>query len=228
MPNNDDELDNELEDDLDDDLYDDDEDDDLELDDDVDFDVGATNDFRSRGKRVLNSVGQIGRQRIGEAANQHKLTVADRIDDLGSRVGGRFSGGADYLRTNDITVIADDLVDTVRRHPILSAGVALGAGYVAGKVIGIGGGGGGRKSSTSKKIRRAVVSSLAAMAATKLKDSLKSQVLGALSGYDGFDDGDTDDDDYDDEPIRPRGRRPRKQGAGSRPRPRSNRQRDEL
>ena len=150
--------------------------------DEVDFDAPAGSDFRSRGRQVLGAVGRQGRQRLGQAANQGKQRVADHIDDFGGRVSERISYGADYLRTNDVTVIADDIVDTVRRHPLISAGVAVGAGSIAGKIIGIGNGGGRKKSKVSKKIRRAVVSSLAAMAASRLKDSLTSQVMDAFAG----------------------------------------------
>lgn len=184
--------------DLENELYDDEIDD---LDEDVDFDVGG-NDLRSRGRQVLNAVGQQGRQRLGNAASRGKARVADRIDDFGDVVGSRISYSADYLRSNDIGVITDDLVDTVRRHPLLSAGIAIGAGYVAGKVIGIGGGSKSKKGKVGRKVRNAVVSSLAAMAATRLKDTLTSQVMSAIEGGGADYDDDDFDDDFEDAPPR--------------------------
>src|SRR5690349_16934028 len=94
-------------------VYDDDElDEDL---DDVEFDVG------SRGRQMLGAVGRHGRERFGQAANGYKGRVADHLDDFGGRFGERVSYGADYLRNNDITVIADDIVATVQKHPLISA-----------------------------------------------------------------------------------------------------------
>ena len=55
------------------------------------------------------------------------------------RAGNSLKGGANYLRTHGIAVIGDDFADGVRHHPLVSAGVAVGVGWMLGRMMGGGG-----------------------------------------------------------------------------------------
>ncbi len=92
--------------------------------------------------------------------NRGKARVADRLHDLGDRIehtgrslesgnvvarpvgrvldsaGNSIEGGANYLRTHNIGVIGDDFVDNIRQHPLVSAGVAIGVGWMLGQMFG--------------------------------------------------------------------------------------------
>ncbi len=52
--------------------------------------------------------------------------------------GNALENGAHYLRTTDLDVIGDDVVDGIRSHPLLSTGIAMGCGILLGKVFGSG------------------------------------------------------------------------------------------
>jgi hypothetical protein len=52
------------------------------------------------------------------------------------RAGNSIEGGANYLRTHGIGVIGDDFVDGIRHRPLVSAGVAVGVGWMLGRMMG--------------------------------------------------------------------------------------------
>lgn len=140
-----------------------DEDFDEEFDDELDEDFDATSRFgglKSGGRRVLAGVAEKGRERIVDAADRGKHRIADRLED-----------GADYLR-NDIEIIQDDFVDAVQRNPLLSAGIAVGAGFLLGKAMAGPSFGRKKKHGIGSQISSALVSSLAALLAAKLKEGL--------------------------------------------------------
>ncbi|HEX9108078.1 MAG TPA: hypothetical protein VF832_12635, partial [Longimicrobiales bacterium] len=79
-------------------------------------------------------------------------SMGDRLDsvadDLSQRggVAARASGvvrgasdaldsGAEYVRNNSIGDIRNDLTQQIRSHPLLSMGVAIGAGYLLSKIL---------------------------------------------------------------------------------------------
>ncbi len=97
------------------------------------------------------STGLIDRGKAGVADRLGKL--GDRIEHTGrslesgnmmvrpvgrvlDRAGNSLEGGANYLRTHSIGVIGDDLVDSIRQHPLVSAGVAIGVGGMLGQMLG--------------------------------------------------------------------------------------------
>jgi len=132
-------------------------------------------DLKARGREAVTTAAEVGKQRLSEAAKRSKERLADKLEDTASQIDGRLYYSADYLRTSDIEVIRDDFVDLVRKRPLLSAGIALGAGYLVGKALGIGSGGGrkrGRVSRLKGQVGRAVVSGLATMVASRLRDNL--------------------------------------------------------
>ncbi len=91
---------------------------------------------------------------------QGKAKLADRLHDLGDRIehtgrnlesgnmfvrpvgrvldsaGNSLEGGANYLRTHGFGVIGDDVVEGIRNHPLVSAGVAVGIGWMLGRMMG--------------------------------------------------------------------------------------------
>ncbi|MGQ0815555.1 MAG: hypothetical protein ACT4O1_14040 [Gemmatimonadota bacterium] len=121
--------------------------------------------FQERGREMLGGVAERGRERLVEAADRGKAGLADRL-----------SGGADYLRDNDVEVIRDDLVSGIRRQPMRSVAIAVGAGYLLGKVLSP-----PTPSFRKKKkglgdqIGRAVVSTVAAVVAAKVQAGLLAE-----------------------------------------------------
>lgn len=181
------------------------EDADEDLDDDFDDDIDPVRKLKARGREALSDVADVGKRRLASAANRSKERLAERLEDTASQIDGRLFYGAEYLRTTDLEVMRDDLIDLVRRRPLLSAGIAIGAGYLIGKALGIGSGGPKRSkrgSSIKSQVGRAVVSSLAAMAAARFRAGLLES-----------------DEDEEEEEVRPKRRQP------PRMRPRSSRAR---
>lgn len=176
---------------------------------DIDGADAEPDDLKSRGREALSGVAEAGKQRLSDAARRSKERLADKLEDAASQIDGRLYYGAEYLRTSDIEVIRDDFVDAIRKRPLLSAGIAIGAGYLIGKAMNFGSGRSKKKtrgSGIKSQVGRAVVSSLAAMAAARLRDGLL---------------GPADDDEIDDEPAR-------RQPARSRPRSSRSRTRAEY
>ena len=146
-------------------------------DDDVEFEseaavTGRFDALRERSREMLGGVAERGKERLVLAADRQKTRVAERL-----------SGGADYLRTSDVATIQSDLVSEIRRNPLRSAAIALGTGYVLGRVLtpptpsfrrkkkrGITGG-------IGDQISKALFSSLAAVVAAKVQASLVADEL---------------------------------------------------
>ncbi|MGQ0560617.1 MAG: hypothetical protein ACT443_01935 [Gemmatimonadota bacterium] len=125
----------------------------------------ALHGLKQRGREMLGGVAERGRARLVEAAEQGRDRVAERL-----------SHGVEYLRSNDIEVIRDDLVSEIRRRPVRSLVVAVGTGYVLGRVLSTpiprlrr------RKPSLGEQISRAVISGAAAVIAAKVQARLMAE-----------------------------------------------------
>ncbi len=62
--------------------------------------------------------------------------LARPVGRLLDRTGNAIESGGNYLRTRDIDVIGDDFVTGIRNHPLVSAGVAVGFGWLLGRMVG--------------------------------------------------------------------------------------------
>jgi len=116
---------------------------------------------------------QIGGERLHYVANRGKGRVADAMEMAADELDDRLSHAAHYLRTHDVEVIRSDLIQQVRRHPWLSAGIAVGTGYLIGKALSGNprrGTGGRLRAIAGRQLRRALVASLAAAVATRRSD----------------------------------------------------------
>lgn len=131
-------------------------------------------ELRARGREAWQSARERGRERLRDAALRGKTRFAEAIDNTATRLDDRLYGSAEYLRSSDLEVIRDDLVDVIRQRPLLSAGIALGAGYLIGKATNLlpKRGKSAIRKQLSRQLRRAVVSSLAAAVATRMRDTL--------------------------------------------------------
>ena len=98
------------------------------------------------------------------------------VPNTATRIDDRLYGSAEYLRSTEIEVMRDDFVAAVRKRPLLSVGIALGAGYLIAKALNVGSGRGKRGRAVSSRIKRqigkAVVGSLAAAVAARVRQSL--------------------------------------------------------
>lgn len=106
------------------------------------------------------SMGERVKQKASSAIETGKDKVASGVDRLGEgieerarpmeekgglkgKVGGAVHGvgdalesSAEYLRTHEVSTIGDDLKTQIREHPFASVGIALGTGFVLGRVFG--------------------------------------------------------------------------------------------
>lgn len=127
---------------------------------------GRFDALTQRGREMFGGVAERGKERLVQAADRGKSRVAEKL-----------SGSADYLRNRDVNAIQSDLVSEIRRRPLRSAAIALGTGYLLGKVLtpptpsfrrkkkgGIG-----------DQISRAIFSSMAAVIAAKVQASLVAE-----------------------------------------------------
>ena len=100
-----------------------------------------------------------GTERIGEAVHTGKSRLADQIQRVGDRLHERArhmeeSGGvqgrashlarrasetidrsADYLRSHEVEDMRDDLENVIRHRPLLSIGIAAGAGFLLARLL---------------------------------------------------------------------------------------------
>lgn len=127
---------------------------------------GRFDALRERGREMFGGVAERGKERLVQAADRGKTRVAEKL-----------SGGADYLRNSDVHAIQSDLVSEIRRRPIRSAAIALGTGYVLGKVLSPPTPSFRRKKKggIGDQISRAIFSSLAAVIAAKVQASLVAE-----------------------------------------------------
>jgi len=132
-------------------------------------------ELKARGREAWQSARDRGRERLSDAAVRGKSRLADTIENTATVLDDRLYGSAEYLRSSDIEVMRDDFVDAVRKRPLLSAGIALGAGYLIGKAIDVPHiGRRSKKSKFRRQIQRAVVSGLATMVASRLREAVMS------------------------------------------------------
>ena len=105
-------------------------------------------------------MGEKAKQKASSAIESGKEKLAGGVDRLGTRleerarpmeeqgglkgkVGGAVHGvgdalesSAEYLRTHEVGTISDDIKTQIREHPFASVGIALGTGFVLGRVFG--------------------------------------------------------------------------------------------
>lgn len=108
--------------------------------------------------RPSSATGMMGR--VSNVADTGKSKLAGTMHDLGDRIehkgrefqsgnvfvrpvgrvlnstGEALEDGAQYLRSSDFGVIRDDVVTGIRNHPMLSAGIAVGCGWLLGRIVG--------------------------------------------------------------------------------------------
>ena len=129
--------------------------------------------LKARGREAISSVTERGRERLYGAAERGRGRLADAIDTAAERLDDRLTEGSRYLRTHDVDVMRDDLSNTIRRYPLLSAGVAIGAGYLIGRALDLPRPGRRRnRGRVGKQLSRAIVSSVGAIVAARMRDSL--------------------------------------------------------
>ena len=61
--------------------------------------------------------------------------VATRASDVVRGAGDALDSSADYVRNSSMKEVRSDLSEQIRAHPLLSVGVALGAGYLLSKIL---------------------------------------------------------------------------------------------
>lgn len=116
---------------------------------------------------------ELGGERLHYVANRGKGRVADAMEMAADELDDRLSHAAHYLRTHDVEVIRSDFIQQVRRHPWLSAGIAVGTGYLIGKALSGNarrGRDGRLRAMAGRQLRRALVAGLAAALATRRSD----------------------------------------------------------
>lgn len=111
------------------------------------------------GKEAVAERVEEGKQRVGQALDSGRSRVASQLDRAGDRLHDRARGmeehggmqrragkvadragdaldtSAEYLRTHDIDEMRDDLENTIRERPLLSVGVAIGAGFLLARIL---------------------------------------------------------------------------------------------
>ena len=96
----------------------------------------ASQTLESGRQNVAGGMGRMGDKLDHVAGN------LSRHGELGARAAGMVRGasdvldsGADYVRSSSLIDIRDDLTKQIRSHPLLSMGVAIGAGYLLSKIL---------------------------------------------------------------------------------------------
>jgi ElaB/YqjD/DUF883 family membrane-anchored ribosome-binding protein len=116
---------------------------------------GAVEEGRERVGEAVES----GKERVGDAVDSGRHRIADQLETLGDRLEDRGRGmedsggiqrraghvalragealdtGADYIRSHDVGEMRDDLERAIRDRPLFSVGVAVGAGFLLGRLL---------------------------------------------------------------------------------------------
>jgi ElaB/YqjD/DUF883 family membrane-anchored ribosome-binding protein len=127
---------------------------------DADYDRGddlrdKAESVKERGEEMLEH----GRQRASAAADTGRNRVADKLDEFGDRLeqrgresegrgglqqragrvavraGNTLEDGAEYIRSHDFDEMRDDLERQIREKPLMSVGIALGAGFLLARIL---------------------------------------------------------------------------------------------
>jgi ElaB/YqjD/DUF883 family membrane-anchored ribosome-binding protein len=112
-------------------------------------------DGRERGEEFLRE----GRERAGEAADAGRTRLAGKLEEFGGRLAergrearehggvqaragdaairasGALDSSAEYLRSHDMEDMRDDIERQIRERPLMSVGVALGAGFLLARML---------------------------------------------------------------------------------------------
>lgn len=62
--------------------------------------------------------------------------VSARAGEVVHRASDALESGAEYLRSHDLPMIRDDVIEQIRERPLVAVGVALGAGFLIGSIGG--------------------------------------------------------------------------------------------
>lgn len=90
-----------------------------------------------RGKdRVASGAEKLG-ERLHERATEmeHKGGVVGRAAGPVHRAGETIEEAGEYVRTHDMADMRSDLANQIRAHPLRSVGIALGAGFIIGRIL---------------------------------------------------------------------------------------------
>ncbi|HSJ08678.1 MAG TPA: hypothetical protein VK928_02165 [Longimicrobiales bacterium] len=111
------------------------------------------------GRDAVSDKLEEGRERLGDAVGTGKTRVASQMERLSERIEerartmedaggvqrragqvalratGALDTGADYIRTHDPDQMRDDLENTIRERPLLSVGLAVGAGFLLARLL---------------------------------------------------------------------------------------------
>lgn len=124
--------------------------------DEPDIDTASLGDEALRDRPFITRAGGELRRRAEKAAARGFERIADQLDDVAERIGrvseNRLSdaggagntahlavdwmgGAADYLRSNELSVMQHDLETRTREKPLQTLLLALGAGWILGRII---------------------------------------------------------------------------------------------
>jgi ElaB/YqjD/DUF883 family membrane-anchored ribosome-binding protein len=111
------------------------------------------------GREQLGDKVEEGKERMEGAIDSGRNRIADQLERVGDRIEERArtmedAGGvqrraghaarrtsealdssADYLRTHDVGEMRDDLEHAIRERPLMSVGMALGAGFLLARIL---------------------------------------------------------------------------------------------
>jgi ElaB/YqjD/DUF883 family membrane-anchored ribosome-binding protein len=103
---------------------------------------------RERVQGRLSRMAESGKERIAERLDRLGQGLEDRarpweeqgggkgrIGSAVHRAGDMLEDSAEYLRTHEIGQIRDDVREQIVAHPFLSCGIALGTGFVLGRLF---------------------------------------------------------------------------------------------
>jgi ElaB/YqjD/DUF883 family membrane-anchored ribosome-binding protein len=122
------------------------------------YDRKFINEEQGMKERVGEKLSE-GKERMGEAAQSGKNRFADKLQRVGDRIEERarhmeqsggvqarashmalrasetLDRGADYIRSHEVAEMRDDLENAIRLRPLLSIGIAIGAGFLLARLF---------------------------------------------------------------------------------------------
>jgi ElaB/YqjD/DUF883 family membrane-anchored ribosome-binding protein len=119
----------------------------------------AVEEKLEEGRERMHDAVESGKERVGDAVDSGRGRLAGQLEHLGDRLEERGRGmedaggvqrragqvavrasealdsSADYLRTHDAGEMRDDLERAIRDRPLLSVGMAVGAGFLLARLM---------------------------------------------------------------------------------------------
>jgi hypothetical protein len=100
------------------------------------FSSGSDSSLDENRSRVAGGLDRASRKLDEQARNlEQRGSVAGRAAEVARTASGALGSSAEYVRNKDVDAIKEDLAGRIRENPLMSVGIALGAGFIISRIL---------------------------------------------------------------------------------------------